>query len=110
MALSFHRHVPKETCGGYDAGAHLFPFRTEKLSPAVPMILHPCGKVGRRPPIQESPPRKREGFFDLRGPGLTNRTPGPLPPAPSPVERGRVLPLGLFYRDLTPNGVAPSKF
>ena len=30
----------KETSGGYDAGAHLFPFRTEKLSPAVPMILH----------------------------------------------------------------------
>ena len=26
--------------GGYGAGVHLFPFRTEKLSPASPMILH----------------------------------------------------------------------
>ncbi len=43
----------KETCGGCDAGAHLFPFRTEKLSPAVPVKR---GKVGRRPPIRESPP------------------------------------------------------
>ena len=25
--------------GGYGAGAHLFPFRTEKLSPAATMIL-----------------------------------------------------------------------
>ena len=25
--------------GGYRAGVHLFPFRTEKLSPAPPMIL-----------------------------------------------------------------------
>ena len=28
------------TFGGYGAGVHLFPFRTEKLSPASPMILH----------------------------------------------------------------------
>ena len=25
--------------GGYSAGVHLFPFRTEKLSPATPMVL-----------------------------------------------------------------------
>ena len=30
----------KITFGGYGAGVHLFPFRTEKLSPASPMILH----------------------------------------------------------------------
>lgn len=33
------------------AGIHLFPFRTEKLSPPAPMVLQgrPCGRVGRRP-------------------------------------------------------------
>ena len=25
--------------GGYSAGVHLFPFRTEKLSPVAPMVL-----------------------------------------------------------------------
>ena len=40
-----------ETHGDYSAEVHLFPFRTEKLSPAAPMILHEsCGKVGRRHP------------------------------------------------------------
>ena len=29
-----------ETYGDYSAEVHLFPFRTEKLSPAAPMILH----------------------------------------------------------------------
>ena len=32
-------------------GSHLFPFRTEKLSPPAPMVLpgRPGGRVGRRP-------------------------------------------------------------
>ena len=30
--------------GGYSAGVHLFPFRTEKLSPVAPMVLP--SKVG----------------------------------------------------------------
>ena len=30
---------PGETRGDNGAGAHLFPFRTEKLSPAATMIL-----------------------------------------------------------------------
>ena len=32
-------------------GIHLFPFRTEKLSPPAPMVLpgRPGGRVGRRP-------------------------------------------------------------
>ena len=29
----------RTTSGGHCAGAHLFPFRTEKLSPAAAMIL-----------------------------------------------------------------------
>ena len=29
-------------------GFHLFPFRTEKLSPSAPMVLHTRGRVGSR--------------------------------------------------------------
>ena len=29
----------EETNGGYSEGEHLFPFRTEKLSPLAPMVL-----------------------------------------------------------------------
>ena len=29
-------------------GSHLFPFRTEQLSPVAPMVLHTRGRVGRR--------------------------------------------------------------
>ena len=32
--------VNKEYLGGYRDGVHLFPFRTEKLSPPSLMILH----------------------------------------------------------------------
>ncbi len=35
--------------GGYSVGDHLFPYRTEKLSPTALMILPVGGKVGRRP-------------------------------------------------------------
>ena len=34
--------------GGYSAKGHLFPFRTEKLSFAAPMVLPLGGRVGRR--------------------------------------------------------------
>ena len=33
--------------GGYSWGVHLFPFRTEKLSPYAPMVLPLGGRVGR---------------------------------------------------------------
>ena len=33
------RGFPKRDCGDYSVGAHLFPFRTEKLSPTAPMVL-----------------------------------------------------------------------
>jgi hypothetical protein len=33
------------------AGRHLFPSRTEKLSPPAPMVLQQCGRVGRRLPF-----------------------------------------------------------
>ena len=37
---------PGDTHGGYSAEVHLFPFRTEKLSPAAPMILR--GTAGKQ--------------------------------------------------------------
>lgn len=30
----------KRDVGGYSKGVHLFPFRTEQLSPLAPMVLH----------------------------------------------------------------------
>ena len=38
--LPDHVKTYKGTHGDYSAEVHLFPFRTEKLSPAAPMILH----------------------------------------------------------------------
>ena len=37
------------------AGFHLFPFRTEKLSPPAPMVLHTRGRVGSRRLLERSP-------------------------------------------------------
>src|SRR5262249_46966438 len=47
-------------------GSHLFPFRTEKLSPPAPMVLpgKPGGRVGRRPIRSIEEPR------NLSVPGL----------------------------------------
>ena len=36
-------------------GFHLFPFRTEKLSPVTPMVLRNSGRVGSRRFTEESP-------------------------------------------------------
>src|ERR1044071_7479268 len=40
------------------AGKHLFPFRTEKLSPPAPLVIggQPPGRVGRRRLSFEGPP------------------------------------------------------
>ena len=35
-------------------GFHLFPFRTEKLSPVTPMVLRNSGRVGRRRFLEKS--------------------------------------------------------
>ena len=40
-----HVHPIKVTTA---AGFHLFPFRTEQLSPPAPMVLRNSGRVGRR--------------------------------------------------------------
>ena len=42
------------------AGSHLFPSRTEKLSPLAPMVLHTRGRVGSRHFLQESPELSNE--------------------------------------------------
>src|SRR3954447_17498578 len=41
-------------------GKHLFPFRTEQLSPSAPMVLglHGPGRVGRRRFFSHEPPRE----------------------------------------------------
>ena len=53
--------------GGYSVGDHLFPFRTEKLSPIAPMVLHTRGRVGRRQLFYKplSTDLLREAFFVL---------------------------------------------
>ena len=45
------------------AGFHLFPFRTEKLSPPAPMVLHTRGRVGSRRFSAGSPSRVISGGF-----------------------------------------------
>ncbi len=47
------------------AGRHLFPFRTEKLSPPAPMVLggRPPGRVGRRRDSDRQGRSKRPFFF-----------------------------------------------
>ena len=40
----------KKNLGGYSAGAHLFPYRTEKLRPVAQMVLPFGGRVCHCPP------------------------------------------------------------
>ena len=42
------------------AGSHLFPSRTEKLSPLAPMVLHTRGRVGSRHFFRESPDVRKD--------------------------------------------------
>ena len=59
--------LSKRYSGGYSVGDHLFPFRTEKLSPTAPMVLHTRGRVGRRQLFYKplSTDLLREAFFAL---------------------------------------------
>ena len=49
-------------------GKHLFPFRTEQLSPTAPMVLVPqgTGRVGRRRFFTSSRPRAARASLDAR--------------------------------------------
>ena len=50
-------------------GIHLFPFRTEKLSPVTPMVLRNSGRVGSRRFGERKPVQRNAGsaFGVLRG-------------------------------------------
>jgi hypothetical protein len=53
---------PNLPYGGFTEGVHLFPFRTEQLSPSWPMVLgHNPGRVGSRRLID--PANFLAGFF-----------------------------------------------
>ena len=56
-------------------GKHLFPFRTEKLSPPAPMVLpgRPGGRVGRRPIYSTGSDAKSRGPIFLLGPPASTR-------------------------------------
>ena len=49
------------------AGFHLFPFRTEKLSPPAPMVLHTRGRVGSRRFLKKPFESNPGGLFLLHG-------------------------------------------
>ena len=57
--------LSKRYSGGYSVGDHLFPFRTEKLSPTAPMVLRK--RESRSPPTLFSQPlsvsQLREAFL-----------------------------------------------
>jgi len=57
------------------AGIHLFPFRTEKLSPPAPMVLgaQAPGRVGRRPVLAKAAERRPSAFVDFRAVELRDR-------------------------------------
>ena len=44
-----HPFVQNSLQGGFSRGAHLFPFRTQKLSPLAPMVLRK--RESRSPPV-----------------------------------------------------------
>ena len=54
-------------------GFHLFPFRTEKLSPPAPMVLHTRGRVGHRHFQESLSSEKNTGSLFLRY-SLINQT------------------------------------
>src|SRR5918998_297550 len=67
------RALQQNTCRLFErvtmaAGIHLFPFRTEKLSPPAPMVLRGRlrGRVGRRPFFLTFRPRGAGVFPYLR--------------------------------------------
>ena len=61
-------------------GKHLFPFRTEKLSPPAPMVLpgRPGGRVGRCPfNLQKAPRPEGRGAFERKGAATYSPTKSP---------------------------------
>lgn len=76
------------------AGLHLFPSRTEKLSPPAPMVLPLVGRESRSPPISAPPEPKGSG-------GAFFMPAGQMPPG-SAARAGS--PSGQGFGGLTPPG------
>ncbi len=86
--------------GDYFPGDHLFPFRTESLSPGEPMVLLHCGRVGRRRDFISRKPGSPPGFRVLKksmgpiGPiglmGLMGQI-GPIRQSPVPCPQSSAL-------------------
>jgi hypothetical protein len=59
-------------------GKHLFPFRTEQLSPAAPMVLgtHVPGRVGRRRSFLTSRPQGGSSSFGVHPAALLGQVSG----------------------------------
>ena len=55
------------------AGFHLFPFRTEKLSPPAPMVLHTRGRVGSRRFLKKPPHHTMRGLFLFAGVAMASQ-------------------------------------
>ena len=55
-------------------GTHPIPFRTRKLSPPAPMVLHGslCGRVGHRRGLISEDPILMDGVFTILGAALLN--------------------------------------
>src|ERR1700733_10865115 len=66
-------------------GKHLFPFRTEQLSPSAPMVLGPQGpgRVGRRRFIRQTS-RPRAARLSFRRTAKVAAVPAPAEADPSP--------------------------
>src|SRR5256885_11057769 len=81
-------------------GKHLFPFRTEQLSLAAPMVLgsQGPGRVGRRRFLHHEPPTRRLVVVNgsARGPGAA----GSARSSPSKPAAGESCPGGVVSRDV----------
>ena len=88
-------------CGGVAAGPHLYPFRTEPLSPPSPMVLAFVGRESRQPPCLFWEPRAdhvvRPGLLPSPPTSLSRPRPRPCtcppPPCPRPGFAHADLPL-----------------
>ncbi len=83
-------------------GKRPVPFRTRKLRPTAPMVLHPggCGRVGhRRTTINVQAPTHMSGPEPFKPP------PPPHPPTPPPTRA--TAPPSITYRALPPNPPSP---
>src|SRR5947199_7378133 len=71
-------------------GKHLFPFRTEQLSPSAPMVLgsQGPGRVGRRRFFLKPRLPGRRGFLYLGPRGISLRHASPVRSEPGSMEPG----------------------